>query len=491
MSDALVELGLEEAVTLGAQSLSAFGHIFFPRTFRQESPPMHETIGRDLYGPARYNAFSIFRDGAKTTLLRVFTAQRVSYAISRTAMYVSISQQHSIFSVRWLKRQVEYNTRWAQAFRLKKGPKWTDEWIEIEHGIEECIITVLAMGITGQIRGFNPDDFRPDLIISDDILNEENTATPEQRKKLSELFFGALLNSLAPETEAPHAKAVLLQTPLHREDILATCLADPAWNGRIFSCFDERGQSTWPSRWPTEVLNREKAAAVRRGQYRLWMREKEGKIVAGNDKAIDITKIRYYDVLPDVMVRVIVIDPASSDAPDADHHVVMTVGLRGLDYYVLALHVAKAVMPDEASNAFFNQVLNFGPIMRAGVESIAYQRTLKWYIEQQMRARRTFVPIQMIQDKRSKANRITQAIPGVIAYGHLHIHSSMSDLVTQADDYDPQVDDQEDDILDALSMAIVMLTPHLADKTVEGDFRRIDDEEDETYSRPMIARGAP
>lgn len=133
----LVEVSPREAVELGAESLTAYGHLFFPRTFRQDSPEFHEEMGQLLYSPTRYNAFKVFRGGAKTSLLRVYTSQRVAYAISRTIMYVSVSQPHAIMNLRWLKRQVKWNHSWRETFKLRPGDKWTDEWLEIYHGIEE------------------------------------------------------------------------------------------------------------------------------------------------------------------------------------------------------------------------------------------------------------------------------------------------------------------------------------------------------------------
>src|SRR3990167_1444592 len=234
----LVSLSPKQAVDEGARSLVTYGKLFFPRTFRQKSPKMHEEMGKALYSHDRYNAFKVFRDGAKTSLLRVYSSQRIAYALSRTIMYVSVSQQHSMFSLRWMRRQVEFNKRWANTFGLSKGTKWTDEWMEVKHNLLEdendksqpVTITMLAMGITGQIRGFNPDDFRADLIIVDDVLNEENTATVEQRKKIDDLLFGALFNSLAPASEAPLAKAVFAQTPMNKDDAIERCMKDPSWN---------------------------------------------------------------------------------------------------------------------------------------------------------------------------------------------------------------------------------------------------------------------
>lgn len=468
-----VAISPKEAVQLGAQRLLSFGRIFLPRTFRQASPAFHEEIARDLYGPARFLAFEVFRDGAKTSLLRTFTLQRVSYAISRTIMYVSVSQAHAINSVRWIKRHVEFNKNLA-IFQLSKGSKWTDEIIEIQHGIDDIPITVMAMGITGQIRGFNLDDYRPDLIIADDILNEENTATEDQRNKIENLFFGALINSLTPSSEAPFAKAVLLQTPLNRQDLVEKCMEDPEWHGKRFGCFDGEGKSRWEERYPTEVLLKAKEAHIRRRQYALWMREKECQIVSGEDKAFDITRLQYWDVLPQAMTVVISIDPASSDNPKADYNVVMAVGFFGSDVYVLDYYAERGVMPDKVAARFFELIWRFKP-RKVVVESIAYQRVLKWYLEQEMLKHKTFVPVDAVQDSRRKADRILQNLPGLVHMGCLYVKASMTDLIDQMDTYNPLDKSQHDDLLDALAMADTSMNPAL--REIEGDYEEIEDAE--------------
>lgn len=492
-----VQLTPREAVEVGATSLTKYGKLFFPRTFRQDSPPFHETIGNALYSPARYNAIEVFRDGAKTSLLRVYTSQRIAYAISRTIMYVSVSQAHAMLSVRWIRRQVMYNTRWAQTFGLKPGKKWTDEWAEIEcHLVEDptmpgqpIIISILAAGVTGQIRGFNLDDFRPDLIVIDDVLNEENTATDEQRKKIEALLFGALLNSLAPESESPYAKAVFLQTPMDKKDAMEKCMNDPEWNPLRFGVFDEKGESRWPSRYPTETLQRAKEAAIRRSQYRLWMREKECTLVSGEEKAIDVTKFQYWDVLPERLDKIISVDPASSESPKADKHVSALLGMRGLDVYVIALAHAEKNQPDKAANDFFNLVL-LGHPRKAVVESNAYQRVFKWILEQEMQKRRLFVMVDLLEVRTKNADRIMQTIPGHAAYGHFYIHPSMKELISEADDYDPQVKDIADDYLTAIANGIISLNPALRLELTEDPETGmlVDDESD---YKPIRVRAAP
>lgn len=481
MTDKLIPLSPQEAVKLGAQSLRLFGRMFFPKTFRQDSPAFHDAIGAALYSPSRYNAFEVFRGGAKTSLLRVFTAQRVGYAVSRTIMYVSVSQAHAMHSIRWLKRAVLFNPAYAQTFQLSKGNKWTDELIEIKHGVDDVPITVMAVGITGQIRGFNIDDFRPDLIIADDILNEENTATLEQRKKIESLFFGALLNSLSPASESPAAKAVLLQTPLHQDDIAEKCLRDPQWQGLRFGVFDENGNSRWETRLPTDQLRKDKDSAILRRQYQLWMREMECQIVSGEDTVFDTNRLQYYDLEPLGGTTIIAIDPASSDSPNADFNVVMAVRFIGPDAYVLAYYAERGVMPDAVAMRFFEFVWKYQP-QKAAVESIAYQRVLKWYLEQEMVKKRTFVAIDAVQDRRKKSDRIVQGLAGLVHTGHLFVRPGMHDLIDQMGNYNPLDDTDHDDILDALAMAVTAINPALS-QAVDAEYEEVLDADDYEVDR--------
>lgn len=491
----IIQLSPKEAVIEGAQNFLTYGKIFFPRTFRQKSPKMHEEIGKALYSTERFNAFKIFRDGAKTSLLRVYVSQRIAYSISRTIMYVSVSQQHSMFSLRWLRRQVEFNRPWAQTFGLQRGQKWTDEWCEVNQTLADdpsglpTQTTLLAMGITGQIRGFNPDDFRPDLIIIDDVLNEENTATPEQRKKIDDLLFGALLNSLSPVSESPLAKGVFAQTPFIKDDAIEKCMKDPSWNPLSYGVFDEKGESRWPDRYSTELLRQAKEDHIRRGQYRLWMREKEVTIVAGEEKAIDTTKWKTFDLLPEYLDVIISLDPASSETKKADEFAIVALGIKGQDVYILDFASAQAVKPDKAANDFFNLTLLYSP-RKAVVESNGYQRVLKWYLEQEMNKRRIYVAVDLMEVKTKNADRIMQTIPGLTAFGHFWIRPGMSKLIEQADDYDPAVKNIRDDILTAIANGIICLNPALRrNLTQDPETGALRD--DESDYKPLRIRHAP
>lgn len=476
----------QEAVRLGATSLTRYGRIFFPKTFRQTSPAMHEEMGKALNNRDYRNvAIEVFRDGAKTTLLRTFTSQRIAYGISRTILFVSASQGHSILSLRWIKRQVEHNRLWAQTFRLRKGSKWTDDHIEIIHEALDTPITILALGITGQLRGFNIDDHRPDLIICDDTSTDEASNSADQRSKQTNLVFGALFNSLAPRSEAPDAKAIILDTPKSKFDLIESCEKDTEWKFFRYGVFDENGESRWPDRYPTEELLRQKEAAIKVGRLAIWMREKECKVISEELASFRLENLRYWDTLPERMTYVISIDPASSEEKTADDNVVMVVAFYKDQVYLVDYKAAIGQDPEMVAAAVFEFARRFRPLGIV-VESIAYQRVLAWYLEKRMREQRVYLPVYKIQDRRRKSDRIVQALGETSGYQRLHCQPRHTKFIEQFTEYSP-VAQMHDDVVDALAMAITWAENQGIDEWLEGEFSR----EDEDDLPQLTFRGAP
>ena len=218
------QLSPNEVIDLAAADGSFFAHYFLPKAFTLPSPTCHKDIWKIMEDPTvRYGAIEVFRDGAKTTLARAYTLKRVAFGLMRTGLIVSETKQHSQRTIDWLTRRVSYNKLLKHFFQIKLGSVSNVEEIEVYVGLFDIRVRLVAQGITGQLRGLNIDDMRPDFILGDDINNEENTATPEQREKISNLFFGALYNSLQARSLNEHSKMLLLQTGLHAGDVLHMC----------------------------------------------------------------------------------------------------------------------------------------------------------------------------------------------------------------------------------------------------------------------------
>lgn len=479
------EITLEELVELAAVDGNLYARSFFPNTARQESPPFHRDMDEVLENPLnRFVGFEVFRGGAKTTKLRLFCSKRIAYGISHTIVFIGKSQEHAIKSVHWLKQNVEYNTFWAGTFGLRKGTKWTDSEIEIIHGTDEYPIRVMALGITGSVRGINVDDYRPDLIILDDPCDEENTATPEARQKISDLVFGALAKSLAPASEAPDATMALAQTVLVKGDLIDRVMEDKQWASVRYSCFDEKVESAWKDRWTTKELMEDKQAHIDRNQLSLWLREMECKLVTQENSAFLLSWLEYWDILPQGGMTYIGIDPTPPPKDGnslklvnqkLDDAVIMVIKYFNGKVYVADYYACKSPDPEEFVNKIFELVFKWNPMM-VGVETTLFQRMLKWYLEKEMQRRRKFFTLVPVEDKRKKETRIVQTVSRYASNGNLVVHRTHGELIDQYSIFQAQATKQHDDYLDALTIAIDLINPALEGVVLEGEFTDITDE---------------
>lgn len=458
MPEAKVQISKEELSRLCSEDMNLYNRTFFPKTFRKRSPSYHREV-YDLLEDARsrQTAIQVFRGGAKTTILRAFASRRIAYDISRTILFVSNAEDQAISSIQWIKNRVDHNKPWASFYGLKRGKKWRDDFAQILHE-SGAVTTLLPKGITGQVRGINIDDYRPDLIVVDDMDTEETTATPTQRQKQSDLLFGALLKSLASSEDIPSAKLVMLQTPLNPEDQISTCMKDPSFQKTTVSCFDENGKSTWEDMFSTEFLQKDKEAHIARQQTSLWLREMECKLVARESSDFREEWLKHWDTLPEGMITFMGIDPVPPPSPTElaaglrrkDSEVLSIVGVHKDEFRLLEYSENKGHDPEWTTSEYFRLVEKWNPL-KVRLDAIAYQRTLKWILDKAMKERRRYVQINAVADKRKKSHRIQQAFSGIASMGKFYVHPSMKNFVTQFVAY-PNV--AHDDILDSVSLAL-------------------------------------
>jgi len=450
----------KDLYVLAANDSDFFCRTFFPSTFRNTSPRFQRELWDVLEDRRhRHVGFEVFRGGAKTTTLRAFTAKRIAFGTSRTVMFVSASQEHSIVSLNWLRNQIERNHTFSRTFGLTPGNKWTETHFEVENAVAGVRTNVIAVGITGQTRGFNIDDFRPDLIVVDDPCDEDNTATPEQRKKIENLFFGALEKSLTPATENPDAKIVLLQTSLDNDDLINQCHRDPHFATRRFPCFDADGNSMWEERFPTEQLLKDKESHIARNQLHMWLKEMECSVSSPEMLDFRPDWLQYWNVLPEEpMATYLAIDPVPPPSSNQskkslvkkDFECLAVVGATGSKIYLLEYAANRGHTPAWTVANYFRLAEKWR-ILKTRVETVAYQATLKWILEQEMLKRGQFYQINSVDDKRRKRHRIVQSISGVASAKRLYVHASHTDFVQQFSSY-PNV--EHEDVLEAVSMAV-------------------------------------
>jgi len=101
-------------------------------------------------------------------------------------------------------------------------------------------IKLQALGSGKRLRGLRHGPYRPDLVVLDDIENDENVASPEQRDKLERWLTKAVLKLGPPDGSLT---VLYIGTILHYDSVLARTLKKPTWESRTFKAVIE-----WPHR---------------------------------------------------------------------------------------------------------------------------------------------------------------------------------------------------------------------------------------------------
>lgn len=488
-------LSTDELVKLAAVDNELFIQTFFPKAARQPSAPFHKDMDSHLEDPKkRFLNLVCFRDSAKTTKLRMFTGKRIAYNMSKTILYVGSSEAHAVRSVQWIRSRIEERIGndgkpkrdlFGQVFGLRQGKKWTDSELEIFHGIDDTPIWIMGVGITGNIRGINFDDYRPDLIILDDILTDENGATKEQRDKITDLVTGALKNSLSPATESPNAKLVMLNTPQNSDDVVAKAAKDEEWFTARYSCWTKATEgldvsqqvSSWEERHPTATRRLEKIAAIKANRLSSFVKEKEVRVITRETALFLPEWLQFYTVPPPFGQTVIFIDPTPppkkgiSDKKIAmlDYEVVGAMRRHAGNFYLLDYEAIQGTNPDWTIVKFFEMMFKWRPY-KAVVEGVAYQATLKWILENEMKRRQRWLTIETFDDIRSKPIRIQSLLHGPASNGRLYVKAEHLSFIEQFTNYPGT---EHDDLLDGASMGVAGLTNAYVDLG-EGDYQEID-----------------
>ena len=269
--------------------------------------------------------------------------------------------------------------------------------------------------------------------------------------------------------ETPAAKLVMLNTPQAVDDVVHIAEKDPEFTSVRYSCWtpDTLGLdvsqqvSSWETRHPTDTRRAEKRAAIALNRLSIFSKEKEVRVISKETAVFREEWLRFYDNPPDQGSTVLAIDPAPPPVKrlelrqimKKDYQVIGAIRRYGGNFYLLDYAALQAAPPEWLLTKFFEMRYQWRPY-KCMVESVAYQATLKWILEQEMTKRGQWTTIEPFNDIKSKPVRIQSALHGIASSGRLFVKRSMTGFIEQWTKY-PAV--EFDDILDFAAMAIIGL----------------------------------
>lgn len=168
------------------------------------------------------------RGEAKSTYLLIFYIWAAVFKKKRYMLNIMDSYDQSAVVVEAFKAEMETNPRLAMDYPKATGPGRL--WREGE-AVTSNDVKLHAKGAGQKIRGLKHGAYRPDFIGLDDIENDENVRSPEQRNKLSSWLAKAVDN--LGEAGAK-MDIVFVGTMLHYDSVLARTQKSPTWRKKLF-----------------------------------------------------------------------------------------------------------------------------------------------------------------------------------------------------------------------------------------------------------------
>lgn len=403
--------------------------------------------------------------------------------------------------------------------QAKNAEHWSSERLTLVRTVNVPTPTIRAAGMTTSLTGDHYTDITVDDPISEKAREEPSTMAKaiSRISKMTSFF-----------VDAREDRYTLVGTPWAKHDVIAYFRKN--YGKRLATYFIPavvNDKLTLPERLTWEVLRQ---AQIDLGdlqysaQYLLVPRDNvssdflpadlrewvwaspQEDAVALLDADRAITRVIPLEALDLTMT----VDLAVSETETSDRNAITVCGTTD-DGVVLVLETwAERVSPHAVMDAIFRLYVRWAPRV-IGVESVHYQKALKYFLKAESEQRGIYLPIRDLPALGKKVMRIRGLQP-IAASGRLYIHAQQQLLRQEMLDFpDPT---SHDDVVDSLAMHLLLFQGVLAEANVKrqamgieeimrrikgygtkgpdatGDFDSDDDTDDDFEVPYMRVRGA-
>jgi hypothetical protein len=308
--------------------------------------------------------------------------------------------------------------------QLRQDTKAKARWMTKHGG------SFLAVGVGGPVTGSGAE-----IILCDDILKDRAEAESQTMREAAWEYYRSTLYS---RLEGFGAVVVIMQR-WHCDDLVGKLLADSEEKKQKGEPYDEwevinfpaiatedekfrkAGEPLWPNKFPLPVLENIRAT---QGMYNFASQYQQDPVLAEFQEFKE-TMFKTYeqkDIQGVFMRYYTIVDPAISQKQEADNTVVLTIGkeVYGPNIYRIR-EDAGHFTPKETMDLVFKHQAEYKS--EVFIETVAYQKALKYNIEEEQRRRNRYFIINEIKTGTNKEIKIRGGLlplyeNGVIFHKH-------------------------------------------------------------------------
>ena len=424
-----------------------------------------------------------FRDSAKSTIISLSFPIWVILGKPRlkNVVIVSSTEKKAQILLRHIKDALENNVR----LKTDLGPFREERigWNVDALYIKNYNARISVGSIEQSMRGFRHNEYRPQLLVLDDIEDAESVRTQEGRDKI----FDNIIGDILPAGDK-NAKLFVVGSVLHsdspvmrlRKNIEAGLMRGVY---RRYPIVDADGNPLWPGKFPD--LAAVEAEKTRGFTEAMWRREYLLEDVPIGLQIIDPGWIHQYATLPtdDFRFCATAIDPALKLGDDADYTAMVSFAVYGYGRdrraYVLPHPINERLNPDQivARAKAISLALGRGRPTKVYVEDVGFQSVITGLLIKEG------IPAESISiHGRDKETRLLSCSAYFQLQRLLFPEQGADRLIAQILNFGTG---DHDDLLDALTLALPKILDEQKDSTGMYEYMRQEAE------RMAAAGGAP
>lgn len=476
---------------LGEMDIEFFALCYFPKYFDRKFGQFHKELFEELKymldNKGLIEAFGLPREHGKSTINSfLFPLYSTLYNKSQFTLIISATEQIALPFLDMIKDELENNQLLIEDYGIYKGNRWNNNeiWIRGRGGLDACI---MIRGIDGSLRGIHFKQYRPQLVLLDDLLKDDTAKSETKREQVKNTFTDVVIPIGTRDTNT-----LVVGTVLHEEDLMADLL-----KGKIPGVRSIKKASivNWAERddlwseWEVKYNNLQDLDRIEtaksffydhqeemlEGTEILWseyldyyylMCKKQAmgdksfyKEMQNDPRSSDdyiFQNISYWDRLPEYeeMEIVVYIDPAIKAGKRNDYSAITILGKHNKtnQMYVVDGSIYK-LLPDDLFSIVIEK-LQMYPVEKIGFEATQAQSYMKQKFEEQLWQNKIYVPVEEVVTRGQKHERIISLEPD-IKKGHVLFNSSNIGYNNQIKDYNKFA--KNDDAPDSLYGAVQLV----------------------------------
>jgi len=215
--------------SLAPDGFRFFAQTYFPHYLQKAPSLLHEHLFSRLpeiaFDPTGAREVTIApRGSAKSTLVSmIYIVWRALIGKSRYSLIIMDAFAQAVLQIEAIKAELESNPRLMNDFPeiTGKGRIWKEGEIVTKNNVR-----IQGVGAGMKLRGRRHGPYRPDLAVLDDIENDDNVRSPEQRDKLESWVLKTVLKLGSADGSID---LIHIGTVLHHDAVILRNAKRPGW----------------------------------------------------------------------------------------------------------------------------------------------------------------------------------------------------------------------------------------------------------------------